>query len=101
ENERILAWVESIGGGYVWEEEILAVTLLEADIDDSQAERLAGLVGVDQIALRAECLSMSALSLLAQIAGLKSLVLADALITDSQREELAAIGPEIKVVAVL
>ena len=36
-NAKILAQVESYGGGYVWEREIFAVTLMDVAVADSEA----------------------------------------------------------------
>ncbi len=74
-NQAILDWVDSIGGGSVWEPEVFAVTLFDVDVDDEQALRLCGLTGVEQIAINAEGLSPVTLQALARIDGLKSLVL--------------------------
>ena len=60
-NDPILDWVEERGGGYVWEPEVFAVTLLDASIDDDDAGRLSRLVGVQQIAVDASRMSLDGL----------------------------------------
>ena len=98
-NEGILAAVERLGGGYVWEAEIFAVTLIDVPVTDQQAAALAQLVGVQQIALNASRLSSLALHRVARIRGLKSLVLSDLRIAEAELSELKRVGPEIRVVA--
>ena len=95
-NLRILDWVESIGGEYVWEAEVFAISLEEVEIGDDQARRLGELAGVQQIALRADRLSLGTLLALASIEGLRSLVLFGATLTEEERGELARSINEVR-----
>jgi|GEM_PF-1903924 len=98
DNEAILCGVESLGGGYVWEAEVFAVTLLGVPVNDDGALSLCNLVGVQQIAVEPSALPFSTLQRLALIPGLESLVLNHALLTPQQEEALRSIGPEIELV---
>jgi hypothetical protein len=98
ENERILAQVEEYGGGYVWEREIFAVTLMGVAVADAEAAPLAGLTGVQQIALNASRLSLATLQKLAGIPGLRSLVLSGITLTQEQQLLLEGCGPRVEVV---
>lgn len=98
-NEAILRRVEEFGGGYVWEDEIFAVTLLDVTVADSEASELCRLRGVREIMLDASKLSFSVLTALAQISGLKSLVLASPSLTSDQLTTLERAGPRIRVVS--
>ncbi len=97
-NEAILVKVENLGGGYVWEPEIFAITLMDVALTDEQACVLTGLSGVEQIAINASRLTLPALQAIAGIPGLKSLVLSRSLLSAEQRQLLEKIGPEIQVV---
>ncbi|MEM6989527.1 MAG: hypothetical protein AAF721_03490 [Myxococcota bacterium] len=99
DNDVLLDWVEEIGGGYVWEDDVKAVTLMETAIDAAQARKLGRLRGVGQLALDAERLSVDALRGLAAIEGLASLVLRNAALSSDEVAGLAALGPEVEVVA--
>ncbi len=98
DNESILAHVESLGGGYVWEPEVFSVVLLVA-VEDSDIVPLSALRGVRQIALNASRLSFAAIESVARIPGLESLVLGRHRIGDDQIEALRRIGPEIEFAA--
>jgi hypothetical protein len=74
-NESILAIVETLGGGYVWDSDVFAVTLYDVPVTDSEAAPLLGLQGVQQIALNAANLTFPIIESIAQISGLNSLVL--------------------------
>ena len=99
ENEAILARVEALGGGYVWETEIFAISLMDSAISDSDSAVLLKLLGVQQIALDASRLSISALRAIAGIPGLESLVLTKAPQGTEELLALGQIGPEIQLVA--
>jgi len=96
DNETILAAVEDKGGGYVWDAEVFAVTLMDVQVNDVDAQPLCKLVGVQQIAIEASRLSFPTLQSLARIPGLESLVLNHSSLTPQQVEALVAIGPEIE-----
>jgi len=98
-NEAILAEVEASGGGYVWEPEVFAVTLMDVAFEDSQVTRLCGLTGVEQIALNASRLSFDTLQRIARIPDLQSLVLSSIHLTDDQQSALEALGPEVEIVS--
>jgi hypothetical protein len=98
ENERILAQVESCGGGYVWEPEIFAVTLMDVAVADAEAAPLSGLTGVQQIALNASRLSFPTLQKIAGIPGLQSLVLSGITLGQEQHSMLESCGPRVEVV---
>ena len=74
-NQGILDGVEALGGGYVWDAGVFAVTLMDAAVDDDAVVPLCGLRGVHQIALDASRLSVATIAALAGITGLQSLVL--------------------------
>jgi hypothetical protein len=98
ENERILVQVEKYGGGYVWEPEIFAVTLMDVAVADAEAAVLSGLTGVQQIALNASRLSFPTLRKVAGIPGLRSLVLSSITLTREQQSLLERCGPRVEVV---
>jgi hypothetical protein len=99
DNQAILDWIDSIGGGSVWEPEVFAVTLIDVDVDDEQALQLCGLSGVEQIAINAKGLSAATLQALARIDGLKSLVLKNPSITDANLIAPNAIGLRTEIVS--
>jgi len=94
-NQGILDSIEALGGSYVWDAEVFAVTLMDVAVEDDKAMPLCGLRGIQQVALDASRLSVAALTALAGIQGLQSLVLARRTLTDNQRSELGRFGPEI------
>ncbi len=94
-NVSILDTVEALGGGYAWDAEIFAVILMEVSVEDDDARMLCGLTGVQQIALDASRLSMTALAALAGIPGLQSLVLSRRTLTEDERRELEREGLEV------
>ena len=94
-NVSILDSVEALGGGAVWDAEIFTVTLMEVSVEDDDAGMLCGLTGVQQIALDASQLSMTALAALAGIPGLQSLVLSRRTLTEDERRELERAELEI------
>jgi hypothetical protein len=98
-NERILAQVEDYGGGYVWESEIFAVTLIDVALQDDEAASLCGLTGVEQIALNASRLAFATIQSIASIPGLQSLVLSGVTLTVEQQALLESLGPKVKVVS--
>ena len=95
DNEDILAVIETTGGGYVWDAEVFAVTLMDTPVGDDEALLLCKLAGVQQIALNASRLSFSTLQCLARIPGLNSLVLNHSSLDPQQFDTLVMIGPEI------
>jgi len=98
QNERILAQVEGYGGGYVWEAEIFAVTLMDVAVADAEAATLSGLTGVEQIALNASHVSFPTLQKIAGIPGLRSLVLSGITLAQEQQLLLESCGPKVEVV---
>jgi len=96
ENETILARVEALGGGYVWEPEIFVISLMDSAISDGDSTFLLNLHGVKQIALNASRLSISGLRAIAGIPGLESLVLAKTTVSEEQLLLLGQIGPEVQ-----
>lgn len=94
-NEGILARIESIGGGYVWDAEVFAVILMEIQPTDSDIADLSKLVGVQQIALNATHLSFPAILSVAQTAGLQSLVLSNSSLSQAQLLDIQALVPEV------
>ena len=99
ENEAILAQVESLGGGYVWESEIFAINLVDVDLEDKDVARLPRLVGVQQIALNAERLSLEAIEQIARIPQLESLVLRGCSLSPEQIGKLGSLGPQIELIS--
>ena len=97
-NDPILEWVEKRGGGYVWEPEVFAVTLLDVSIDDDDAERLSHLVGVQQIAVDATKITLEGLKKLAGISGIRSLVLRDGDLKPDHLAQLRTVCPEVLIV---
>lgn len=97
-NEAILARVEELGGGYVWEAEVFAVTLMEVAVADSDALPLADLVGVQQIALDGSRVSLATLQKIAMIPGLRSVVLCNPTLDARGLQSLRAFGPEVQIV---
>ncbi|MDT4329302.1 hypothetical protein ACQE3E_07205 [Methylomonas sp. MED-D] len=97
-NERLLARVEGLGGGYCWDAEIFAVTLIDVAVADTDAAILCGLVGVQQVALNASLLSFPVLERIAQIPGLQSLVLNVPAVSESELDALKRFVPEVLVV---
>ena len=94
-NDPILNWVEERGGGYVWEPEVFAVTILEASFDDDDAKRLSRLVGVQQIAVDASNMTLAGLKILASIPGISSLVIRSDNLTPGDIEILRTACPEV------
>src|SRR5689334_13929236 len=94
-NEAILARVDAMGGGYLWEDDIFTVTLIDTRASDGELSILLGLRGVHQIALNASYLSFSTILAIAKIPFLESLVLANAPLSEQQIQELRHVGPEI------
>lgn len=97
-NEAILARVEVLGGGSVWDAEVFAVTLMDVVVTDGDAIQLAGLVGVQQIALDCSRLSIGTLRSIAAIPGLQSLVLCKPVFSAADLDGLQALGPDVQVV---
>ena len=97
-NEGILARVEELGGGYVWDAEVFAVTLMDVATPDAEARELVGLVGVSQIAMNASHVSIETLAKIAAIPGLQSLVLCNPTCDPYQLESLRSMGPDVEVV---
>ena len=98
-NEKILGRIESIGGGYVWDAEVFAVTLIDIAVTDDDVVDLPSLCGVQQIAMNASNLSFSAVLAAARTTGLKSLVLSHASLSSQQLRELQACVPEVVLVS--
>jgi hypothetical protein len=94
-NERLLAKVEDLGGGYCWDAEVFAVTLIDVAIVDADASIICGLFGVQQMALNASKLSFPALERIAQISGLQSLVLNAPVVSESELDSLKRFVPEV------
>jgi hypothetical protein len=98
-NEEILAHVEQLGGGSVWEAECFTVGLHDVAVTDEQIAPLASLVGVEQIALNASQLSVAAIERIARVEGLQSLVLIGSKLSKADVRRLSGYGPEIELVA--
>jgi hypothetical protein len=98
-NEEILSHVEALGGGYVWEPETFAVTLMKVPVTDTQVVSLQDLRGVQQIALNASNLSFATLEAIARIPALASLVLSGSTLSAEQVAKLQLICPEVLLVA--
>lgn len=98
QNQAILDWVERLGGGYVWEPGLFAVTMLDVALDDETAAKLCRLSGVRQIVINADGLSFDTLRSLAGIPGLRSLVLAGFGFSDAHCQELSAMGPDVELI---
>ncbi|MBR7745861.1 hypothetical protein [Undibacterium baiyunense] len=94
-NERLLAKIEDLGGGYCWDAENFAVTLMNVTVEDADAAILCELVGVQQIALDASLLSFLALERIAQIPGLQSLILNVSKVSASELDVLKRFVPEV------
>lgn len=97
-NEAILARVEELGGGYVWDAEEFAVICMDVALADADAMALVGLTGVQQIALDCSRLSFGALKSIAAIGGLQSLVVCNPAFNVNDLPLLEAVGPEIQMV---
>lgn len=97
ENERVLASVERLGGGYVWDAEVFVVTLMDVAVGDDEAAILCSLVGVEQIALDASCLSYAVLERTAKIPGLRSLILSAPAVSVAEVKALRKFVPEVLV----
>lgn len=98
-NEEILAAVEAAGGGYVWNAEVFAVTLMSVLPEEKLAISLTGLEGVQHIAIEASSLRLITLMCLAGIPDLYSLVLNHSTLTDEQAMLLRSVGPEVILVS--
>lgn len=98
DNEAILAHVEALGGGYVWEPEIFCVTLIDVPALDRDVAALSKLRGVQQIALNASNLSFQTIESIARIPDLESLVLCQQNLSDEQVHALRLLGPDIELV---
>ena len=98
-NEDILARLEELGGGYIWDAEVFAVTLMGVALPDANVIGLVGLVGVSQIAMDASRVSIDTLAKIAAIPGLQSLVLCNAVCDPRQLESLLSIGPDVEFVS--
>ena len=94
-NDPILDWVEERGGGYVWDAEVFAVTLLETCFDDADAAQLSRLVGVQQIAVDAREMSMVGLMKLASIPGIASVVIRNGRLEPEEIARLKETCPEV------
>lgn len=97
-NDPILNWVEERGGGYVWEPEAFAVTLLDTSIDDDDADRLSRLIGVKQIAVDASRISLDGLRKLAGIPGILSLVIRKDGLTEHDIEQLRTSCQDVQLI---
>ena len=94
-HERILAKVEAAGGGYVWDAEVFAVTLMDVAPNDELAESLCALEGVQQIAINSSRLAFDTIKSLAQIPNLHSLVLNHAALTNDEIALIASLVSEL------
>lgn len=97
-NEWVLAHVERLGGGYVWDAEIFTVSLIDVAASDEEARKLCALTGVQQLALNGAQLSLATLKAVASIPGLNSLVLVSPSLEPAELATLMAIGPRITVI---
>lgn len=97
-NEAILARIEALGGAYVWDANVFTVSCMEVAIADADAMALAGLTGVQQIALDCSRVSADALMKIAAIKGLQSLVVCKLALKANELQRLKAIGTAIQVI---
>ena len=97
-NESILVHVESLGGGYVWDAEVFAVSLLDVAVSEVEVDSLYQLQGMQQLAINAEVLSFNAIVRMAKIPKLESLVLANHNLSLRQVEDLKSYGPNIELI---
>jgi hypothetical protein len=84
-NQVILEKIEALGGRYIWEDEIFAVTLLDVEATEDQILTLVELHGVKEIMVKASNLSFACLERIAGIDGLQNLVLSESCLTAVQR----------------
>lgn len=98
-NEEILAHVDAIGGGSVWDATIFAVTLIEIAPNDEDVAELSRLSGVQQIALNACRLSFASVLSVARTPGLDSLVLSRSWFSEQQLCQLRTCVPELVLVS--
>lgn len=75
EMNQILDWVDSVGGGSVWEDGINAVIISDRKISRSEMCRLMKLKGMKQLALIGERQDLDTLKLAACLNNLRSLVI--------------------------
>lgn len=94
QNNRILTAVDAAGGGYVWDAEVFAITLMDVLPTEELALSLCSLIGVQQIAIEASTLKMDTLVRLAGTPGLSSLVLNHSRLTNEEVAQLSSIVPE-------
>lgn len=99
QNERVLARVEALGGDYVWDAEVFAVTLMDVAVTDGDANSLCQLTGIQQIALDSSLIGITTLRKLASIPGLQSLVLCKHRLSSAEIGTLRACGPAVQTVA--
>lgn len=97
-NDEVLAWVQMVGGDYVWEDDLFAITLLDVTIDASGVERLLRVEGLDQLAIDVSRIEDAELRRLAQLPGLGSLVLSGRSLSESDLAALRALGPDVDLV---
>ncbi|MEL7536245.1 MAG: hypothetical protein AAFM91_04195 [Pseudomonadota bacterium] len=96
-NELVLSRVEELGGSYVWEPEVFAVSLLDVAVGDANAKPLAELVGVGQIAIDATDIELGTLIEIAAVPGLTSLVIKDGSVAEEGLSKLEAMYPALDV----
>jgi hypothetical protein len=96
DNDAILDELEALGGGYVWEPEIFAVTLVDVDVTDTVVKLVSRLVGVEQVVVNAAGLSPATLKAVASIPGLHSLLLTNCSLSPAELDALRALGPEVE-----
>ncbi|MEO0577353.1 MAG: hypothetical protein AAFZ58_01575, partial [Pseudomonadota bacterium] len=96
-NELVLSRVEELGGSYVWEPEVFAVSLLDVAVGDANAKPLEELVGVGQIAIDATDIELGTLIEIAAVPGLTSLVIKDGSVAEEGLSKLEAMYPALDV----
>jgi hypothetical protein len=96
-NQEILDWIESLGGGYVWEDEIFTIILEGCILTPDEARTIAGLAGVQQIAILGAKTEMSALLPIVRVESLQSLVLSKSLYSEEEIGNLKATRPDLEI----
>jgi hypothetical protein len=95
--DEALAWLEELGGGYVQDDEVSAITLMDVALTDDQASSLLQVSGFQQLAINASALSLSTLVSLGRLEGLESLVLGNCALSDGDIRALKQQCPSIEI----
>jgi hypothetical protein len=95
-NQQILDWIESLGGGYVWEEEIFSIILNGYALSAEEAQKLSELMSVKQIALLEAKTEVRCLCPLTNNKSLRSLVLSRSLYSQEEERQLRSFCSNIE-----